>query len=280
MNNKYAEGLPRKRYYGGCEFVDVAEELALERVGQAVRRRARQRAGALRARRRTSPPTSPVAEPGEHAARDEPRPRRASDPRPRGLVLGQAVQGGPVRRRVRGPAASTTTRSQRSRASIARSSSSRARSAYPRVIDFERFAADRARGRARCSSWTWRTSPGWSRPGSIPARCRTPTSSPAPRTRRCAARAAGFVLARRRTREKLDKAVFPALQGGPLMHVIAAKAVCFGEALDRRLPRLPAARSSRTPRRSAAALVGARLRPRLGRHRQPSSCWWISSAAA
>jgi glycine hydroxymethyltransferase len=34
MNNKYAEGLPRKRYYGGCEFVDVAEEAALERIGR------------------------------------------------------------------------------------------------------------------------------------------------------------------------------------------------------------------------------------------------------
>ena len=34
MTNKYAEGLPGKRYYGGCEFVDVAEELALERVGK------------------------------------------------------------------------------------------------------------------------------------------------------------------------------------------------------------------------------------------------------
>ena len=32
MTNKYAEGYPGKRYYGGCEFVDVAEELALERV--------------------------------------------------------------------------------------------------------------------------------------------------------------------------------------------------------------------------------------------------------
>src|SRR5207244_8837858 len=32
MNNKYAEGLPHKRYYGGCEFVDVAEDLAIERV--------------------------------------------------------------------------------------------------------------------------------------------------------------------------------------------------------------------------------------------------------
>ena len=32
MTNKYAEGYPSKRYYGGCEFVDKAEELALERV--------------------------------------------------------------------------------------------------------------------------------------------------------------------------------------------------------------------------------------------------------
>src|SRR5262249_21898103 len=42
----------------------------------------------------------------------------------------------------------------------------------------------------------------------------------------------GFVLCRKEWAEKLDKAVFPGLQGGPLMHVIAAKAVCFGEALD------------------------------------------------
>src|SRR6185295_4463562 len=41
----------------------------------------------------------------------------------------------------------------------------------------------------------------------------------------------GFVLARAELGEKLDKTVFPMLQGGPLMHVIAAKAVCFGEAL-------------------------------------------------
>jgi glycine hydroxymethyltransferase len=41
----------------------------------------------------------------------------------------------------------------------------------------------------------------------------------------------GFVLAKQPLAEKLDKSVFPGLQGGPLMHVIAAKAVCFGEAL-------------------------------------------------
>ena len=48
LTNKYAEGYPGRRYYGGCEFVDVAEDLA-RRPGQAaLRRRARQRAAAFR----------------------------------------------------------------------------------------------------------------------------------------------------------------------------------------------------------------------------------------
>ena len=48
LTNKYAEGYPGKRYYGGCEFVDVVERLAIERAAEAVRRRPRQRAAALR----------------------------------------------------------------------------------------------------------------------------------------------------------------------------------------------------------------------------------------
>ena len=47
MTNKYAEGYPGKRYYGGCEIVDIVEELAISRAKRAVRRRARQRAAAL-----------------------------------------------------------------------------------------------------------------------------------------------------------------------------------------------------------------------------------------
>ena len=58
LTNKYAEGYPGKRYYGGCEFVDVAETLAIERAKQIFRRRARQRPAALRARRPTWPCTS------------------------------------------------------------------------------------------------------------------------------------------------------------------------------------------------------------------------------
>ena len=49
--------------------------------------------------------------------------------------------------------------------------------------------------------------------------------------------------------KKINSAVFPGLQGGPLMHVIAAKAVAFGEALQARVPRLCRGRSSPTPRR-------------------------------
>ena len=47
LTNKYAEGLPGRRYYGGCEYVDAVERLAIERAKAALRRRARQRPAAL-----------------------------------------------------------------------------------------------------------------------------------------------------------------------------------------------------------------------------------------
>ena len=48
LTNKYAEGYPGRRYYGGCQFVDVAETLAIERAKQLFGCRLRQRAAALR----------------------------------------------------------------------------------------------------------------------------------------------------------------------------------------------------------------------------------------
>ena len=98
--NKYAEGYPGKRYYGGCEVVDEIEELAREPREGAVRRRARERAAA---RRRA----------GEHGrllrgaqarrprARALARPRRASHTRPEGQLLREALRVPPLRRLAR-----------------------------------------------------------------------------------------------------------------------------------------------------------------------------------
>ncbi len=105
-------------------------------------------------------------------------------------------------------------------------------SAYPRVIDFARIRRGGRRGRARCSWSTWRISPGWWRPACIPsplphAHVVTTTTHKTLRGPR-----GGMVLSNDADLgKKINSAVFPGLQGGPLMHVIAAKAVAFGEAL-------------------------------------------------
>jgi glycine hydroxymethyltransferase len=103
-------------------------------------------------------------------------------------------------------------------------------SAYPRIIDFERFGAiarevgavlvvDMAHVAGLVAAGL--------HPSPVPhADLVTTTTHKTLRGPR-----GGVVLARAAWAEKLDKAVFPGLQGGPLMHVIAAKAVCLGEAL-------------------------------------------------
>ena len=81
----------------------------------------------------------------------------------------------------------------------------------------------------------------------------------------------GFVLCKQDWIAEDQSAVFPGMQGGPLMHVIAAKAVGFGEALQARLHALCRPGRSPTPRTLAYELQRPRLPPRLGRHRQPSA---------
>ena len=89
MTNKYAEGYPGRRYYGGCEFVDVAESLAIARAKAAVRRRARQRAAALgRAGQHVG--VLRRREAGRHGARHEPGAWRTPDARASAQLLRQA----------------------------------------------------------------------------------------------------------------------------------------------------------------------------------------------
>ena len=78
---------------------------------------------------------------------------------------------------------------------------------------------------------------------------------------------AGFILCKEEHAAAIDKAVFPGMQGGPLLHVIAAKAACFRIAADRRLPRLPGP-DPRQRRRARGLAPGGRLRPphRRDRH--------------
>jgi glycine hydroxymethyltransferase len=228
MTNKYAEGLPRKRYYGGCEHVDQAEELALERLGRlfgADHGNVQPHSGASA----NLAAYLAVAEPGEtllgmslahgghlthgHAVSVSGR-------------LWKAVQYGvrPEDGRLDYEQMEALARQHRPKILVAGAS------AYPRIIDFERFGrvarevgatlvVDMAHVAGLIAAGL--------HPSPVPhADVVTSTTHKTLRGPR-----GGFVLCRSALAEKLDKTVFPALQGGPLMHVIAAKAVCFGEAL-------------------------------------------------
>ena len=141
LTNKYAEGLPGKRYYGGCEFVDIVEDLARERAlalfpgaehvnVQPHSGRAGQH-GRLLLRAQAGRP-----DPGH-----EPGPRRPSDARLAGQLLGQAVRGPRLRRR-QGHRAHRLRRARgQAPTRSGRRSSSPARRAYPRTCDFERLAS-------------------------------------------------------------------------------------------------------------------------------------------
>ena len=167
LTNKYAEGYPGRRYYGGCQFVDVAEKLAIERAKQLFGcgfanvqphsgRQANQAVflALLQARR--------------HLHGPRPRRRRPPDPRLAGQHVGQVVQ----RRAATACAATTSCIDMDEVERLAHEHKPKliiaGGSAYPRVIDFAALPRDRRRGR-RLSSWsTWRISPASSPAARIP----------------------------------------------------------------------------------------------------------------
>ena len=103
LTNKYAEGYPGRRYYGGCQFVDVAENLAIERAKKLFG------CNFANVQPQLRQPDEPGGVPGAdeagrhlHGARS--RGRRTPDPRLAGQHVGQVVQGGALRRAARRPA--------------------------------------------------------------------------------------------------------------------------------------------------------------------------------
>jgi glycine hydroxymethyltransferase len=229
LTNKYAEGLPHKRYYGGCENVDRAEELAIERVKRlfgADHANVQAHSGAsanLAAYLACSAPGDVLMgmslAHGGHLTHGHPVSITGK--------LWKAVQYGvrPEDGRIDYDAVAAMAREHRPRILVAGAS------AYPRVFDFPRLAEIAAEVGATLvvdmAHIAGLVATGL-HPNPVPhADFVTSTTHKTLRGPR-----GGFVLCRSAWAEKLDKSVFPGLQGGPLMHVIAAKAVCFGEALE------------------------------------------------
>ncbi len=230
LTNKYAEGYPGKRYYGGCEFVDIAEELAIDR--------ARQLFGCGFAN--VQPNSGSQANQGVFQAVLKPGDTilgmsldagghltHGAPPNQSGKWF-NAVQYG-VRREddlIDFEQVERLAKAHRPQLIIAGGS------AYPRQIDFARFRAiadevgalfmvDMAHFAGLVA--------GGVHPNPLDhAHVATTTTHKTLRGPR-----GGMILTNDEAlAKKINSAIFPGIQGGPLMHVIAAKAVAFGEALQ------------------------------------------------
>ncbi|MDR3633711.1 MAG: serine hydroxymethyltransferase [Isosphaeraceae bacterium] len=228
LTNKYAEGLPGKRYYGGCQFVDRAEQLAIDRVKQLF--------GAEHAN--VQPHSGASANQAVYFAALE-----IGDP----VLAMDLAQGGhlthgmklnysgrwfptvgygvdPKTERIDYDRMTTLAREHKPKLILAGAS------AYPRAIDFNRFAEV-----AREVGATFFVDmahiaglvAGGEHENPVPVADFVSTTT----HKTLRGPRGGVVLCRKDWAKKLDSGVFPGLQGGPLMHVIAGKAVCFGEAL-------------------------------------------------
>jgi glycine hydroxymethyltransferase len=230
LTNKYAEGLPGKRYYGGCAVVDKVEQLAIDRVCQLY--------GATYAN--VQPHSGASANLAAYMATVQPGDTVL------GMSLdhgGHLTHGSPVNfsglwyhmvsygvnletERIDYDEVERIARECQPKLIIAGAS------AYPRTLDFERFASiahgvgaylmvDMAHIAGLIA--------GGQHPNALPwADIVTSTSHKTLRGPR-----GGFILTNSEDMAKrVNKAVFPGSQGGPLMHIIAGKAVAFGEALQ------------------------------------------------
>ena len=229
LTNKYAEGYPGKRYYGGCVNVDVVEDIARDRACKLF--------GAEHAN--VQPHSGAQANLAVYFALLKPGDTVL------GMSLahgGHLTHGSPVNMSGSffnfipyGVSDETGTIDYEELEKLAKEHNPKlivaGASAYPRVIDFERIAAiaksvgalfmvDMAHIAGLVAAGL--------HPSPVPhADIVTTTTHKTLRGPR-----GGMILCREELAKAIDKAIFPGTQGGPLMHIIAAKAVCFGEALE------------------------------------------------
>ena len=228
LTNKYAEGLPHKRYYGGCEYVDVVEEIAIERACKLF--------GAKYAN--VQPHSGAQANTAVYFALLQPGDTVM------GMSLahgGHLTHGSPVNisgkyfnfvpyelgddEYIDYDRAEALAKEVKPKLIVAGAS------AYPRIIDFKRLSevaksvgayllVDMAHNAGLVAAGV--------HPSPVPyADITTTTTHKTLRGPR-----GGLILTNdEELAKKSNKAVFPGTQGGPLMHVIAAMAVCFGVAL-------------------------------------------------
>lgn len=228
LTNKYAEGLPGKRYYGGCQHVDTSEQLAIDRAKKLF--------GAEHAN--VQPHSGATANQAVYYA---------------ALEIGDTVmamdlaQGGHLTHGMKlnfsgrwynivpyGLSRETEQLDYDGLAELARQHKPKmilaGASAYPRTIDFDRFAEIAREVGAMLfvdMAHIAGLVAGGVHPNPVPVSDFVTTTT----HKTLRGPRGGIVLCKSEWQKKIDMAVFPGLQGGPLEHVIAGKAVCFGEAL-------------------------------------------------
>ncbi len=229
MNNKYAEGYPGRRYYGGCQYVDVVEQLAIDRaktIFHAEHANVQPHSGA----QANMAAYFALLEPGDTVM---------------GMRLdqgGHLTHGSPVNFSGKlynfvayGVDSKTETIDYDDVERLAKEHRPKVLvagyTAYPRFIDFQRFReiADQVDATLMVDmAHIGGLVAAGVHPAPLPhAQVVTSTTQKTLRGPR-----GGLILCTEGLRQKIDRAVFPDTQGGPLMHVIAAKAVCFGEAME------------------------------------------------
>lgn len=228
LTNKYAEGYPHKRYYGGCEFVDEVEDLARERLKKLF--------GAEHAN--VQPHSGSQANMAVYMSVLQPGDTILGMDLSHG---GHLTHGSPVNFSGKlynfisyGVDKETETIDYELLKKIALENKPKmivsGASAYPRIIDFQKIReicdevdaymmVDMAHIAGLVATGL--------HPSPVPyADFVTTTTHKTLRGPR-----GGAILCKEEYAKAVDKAIFPGIQGGPLMHIIAAKAVCFGEAL-------------------------------------------------